>query len=346
MDVLIVKLAALGDVLRTTSLIVPLRRRYPDCRIWWATSSAARPLLERHPGIERLIEPEELAALPRRFDLVLSLEERQKTARLAAALCRGSLVGVISQGRRLGYTPSSGLYYDMSLLNRDPDGGLERANELKRRNRLSYARIWSSILHLPQPAGEDGRGPRLYLSRMERARARAWYRLHIPGARRPIAFNPGAGRRWPAKQIPEHKAAMLLAALHRRFLRPLLLLGGPEERPRNRDIAAAARKLCPEARIVPADTLGLRDFAAVVETAAAVVSTDSLALHVAVALGRPAVALVGPTSAAELEGGSARVLKTGECACFYRPRCRRRLSCLGSMPEESILRCVARCLRH
>ena len=76
-------------------------------------------------------------------------------------------------------------------------------------------------------------------------------------------------------------------------------------------------------------------------------TTDSLALHQATALGRPAVALVGTTSAAELDfHGHGRALQPpGGCACFYKALCTRSAPCLDDIAESRIVAEVKRCLK-
>src|SRR5262249_30761115 len=54
--ILILKTAALGDVLRTTSLLPGLHERYEDCRVTWVTAPGAADLLRTHPLI-RAVEP-------------------------------------------------------------------------------------------------------------------------------------------------------------------------------------------------------------------------------------------------------------------------------------------------
>jgi heptosyltransferase-2 len=353
-DILIVKCQALGDVLRTTSLLKALRRSGRR-EISWATSRAALPLLENNALLKEAFplpfdDVEKLERLKkklhRRFGLVLSLEEHPQAAQLAQEACGGELVGVTWRKGRLGYTPSSALYYDMSLLNRDEDGGLKRADALKASNRKSYAELWLKILGLPL----EGQRPQpiLHLLAEDRETAR---RL----ARRPelrhgkivLGLNPGAGKRWPAKQIPEEKAAGILAALGRNFNASLLLLGGGDETERNRRIAAAAKALKPDLKLFLPGSLPLRRFAALIERCDALVTTDSLALHMATALKRPALALVGPTSAAELDFyGRGRALKPPQaCRCFYKSFCQSRQPCLGGIAEKTVVDGVLQCLR-
>lgn len=354
-SVLIVKFDALGDVLRTTSLLEPLRRRGAR-RIWWLTGPAALPLLGGGSSVDRALslrldDPAAAARMARRlsgrFDLVLSLEEHPAAAAVARAACRGELVGVTEEGGRLSYTASSARYYDMSLLNRGADGSLAAANSRKAANRLSYSALWLDILGLKAPRA--GAGPVLSLTGRDRAAARRLAASpELRGRPVPLALNCGAGGRWPAKQVSEAKAARLAVALGKAFGRPVLLLGGKEEREmrRNRRIAARAARLAPAFRPVLTPYLPLRSFAGLVELCAAMVTTDSLAFHVAGALGVPAVVLVGPTSAAELDfRGRGRVLlPPGGCSCFYAARCSRAVHCLDDIPESSVTAAVRACL--
>lgn len=341
MDLLIVKLSALGDVLRTTSLLRPLRARHPGGRIWWLCSEQALPLLQGNPFLHALRTPKQGLPTGARFDLALSLEEDARAARLARESCAGELVGVTESGGRLGFTESSRPYYGMSLLNRDPDGSSRTADALKAANRLGYARLWLRILGLQEPPDPAELRPVLILSGEESESALVWARRNGLEPGQAVGCNPGAGKRWPSKQLsPERAAAMLdeLAALGR----PLILFGGPEEVERNRRILELTR-----ARVLAPGTLGLRDFAARVALCGALVSTDSLAFHAATALGVPVAALVGPTSAAELDCfGRGEVLAApGGCSCFYQARCREETSCLDRMPAAPAAAAISRLLR-
>lgn len=333
MKILIVKLAALGDVLRTTALLGPLRGRYPGARIWWLTTAKAAPLLASNPWIERVVSMEDAAGrgLGSDFDLVLSLEEDAAAAALARGACRGELVGIFPEGGRLRYTASSALYYDMSLLNRDASGGLAAANALKAENRLTYAQLWVKILGLD--AGTDVLRPVLVLTDSDR-------QVELPASGTLVGLNPGAGARWPAKQLSVEKAAEVLAALEPLGVAPVIF-GGKDEAERN----AAIFKRVPRA-VDPGTALGLRAFAAAIELCRVVITTDSLAFHISAALGKGTVVLVGPTSAAELDGGSrcTKLVWSQGCSCFYRSHCRLEKSCIDEIPAPEIVGAVRRWL--
>ncbi|MDX9712365.1 MAG: hypothetical protein RBT56_07565 [Ignavibacteriaceae bacterium] len=57
--ILIIKLDAIGDVLRTTSILKPLKRKYPDCYIEWCTRKNASDLFNNNSLVNEVITIED-----------------------------------------------------------------------------------------------------------------------------------------------------------------------------------------------------------------------------------------------------------------------------------------------
>ena len=55
MQILVLKTGALGDVLRTTSILPGLCARYPDARVTWVSAPAAVDLVRHHRLVERVL---------------------------------------------------------------------------------------------------------------------------------------------------------------------------------------------------------------------------------------------------------------------------------------------------
>jgi hypothetical protein len=75
--ILIIKLDAMGDVLRTTALLPPLVEKHPGAAIIWITRQESKPLLEGNTLITEVIPygPDALAQLQaREFDLIINLD--------------------------------------------------------------------------------------------------------------------------------------------------------------------------------------------------------------------------------------------------------------------------------
>lgn len=96
----IIKTGALGDVLRTTTLLHPLRRAYPQCHITWITAESALPLLRHNPHIDVLTTIDETniaTLLQQKFDVILCLEKEGPQLDLA---------GQLNAPRHAGYFPT------------------------------------------------------------------------------------------------------------------------------------------------------------------------------------------------------------------------------------------------
>ena len=55
MNILIVKLSAIGDVIHTMPALVALRRRWPEAHISWLVEEAGAELLEDHGALSDVI---------------------------------------------------------------------------------------------------------------------------------------------------------------------------------------------------------------------------------------------------------------------------------------------------
>ena len=83
---LVIKLAALGDVIRTAALLPGLKREWPTSHITWVTRPSGVRMLANHPLIDRLLsfDAESICHLEHeRFDLCLSLDKEPGPAALA-----------------------------------------------------------------------------------------------------------------------------------------------------------------------------------------------------------------------------------------------------------------------
>ena len=329
MELLVIKTAALGDVVRTTSILPGLARRHPGLRVTWLTANAALELVSGHrlvtralgvdPGDERsLAEVErELARTP--WERVLSFDDEAPLCALASRLGGSPGEGRISgahldaHGARR-YTSDVAPWFDMGLLSVH---GKREADRLKLVNRESHPAIFARMLGIEM--GE----PELVLPRESVRFAEDFTRRTELRGRGPvIALNTGAGGRWESKKLPEERTIELAVALARARDGRLsfLLCGGPEEAQRNARIGKglSARKV----RWVDAGTKNtLLQFAALLAQCDLVITSDSLALHLALTQKVPILAFFAPTPAHEIElyGRGETVASTAPDYASYRP---------------------------
>jgi heptosyltransferase-2 len=135
MSVLIVKLGAAGDVVRTT----PLLRRL-DGPVSWITAENNLALLE---GIDREVRCVSWENRKRvantRYDLVINLEDDRETSWFLKELRFKQLFGAYLNGDdKLAYTSDSRDWFDLSLISAY---GREEADRLKLLNRRTYQEL-------------------------------------------------------------------------------------------------------------------------------------------------------------------------------------------------------------
>lgn len=326
---LLIKTGALGDVLRTTSLLPGLAERHAGLEVTWVTAAGAAPLLERHPLVHRIVEvqpssgtelerlAEELGGQP--FERVLSLDDEEPLCRLGSAVAAragAALTGAcLDEEGRPTYTSDAACWFGMGLLCRE---GLAEADRRKLANRRTHAELLAEV------AGVRPDRPRLELTAEEQASGRdlAARLTSAFGSGPLVGLNTGAGGRWTTKAMRTEEVVRLVAELAAGDGAPrFLLLGGPEERARNAELAQSIRTQVPEARAAEAPLdLTLRGFAALVGALDLLVTSDSLALHMGVAQARRVVAFFAPTSPHEIDlfGRGEKVVSTAADAGSYR----------------------------
>ncbi len=132
MNTLILKLNATGDVVRTT----PLLGRLEGDVTWITADSNLSLLFGISEGLRVLGWSEREAALDRRYDLVINLEDEGEVADFLSQATFDQVFGAYRDDRgQVVYTSNAASWFDLSLISAY---GREKADELKFRNRRSY----------------------------------------------------------------------------------------------------------------------------------------------------------------------------------------------------------------
>ena len=203
--------------------------------------------------------------------------------------------------------------------------GLEKANKLKKKNSRRYQDIYSEILGFK----EKSYPLILNLTKEEKEWSREFRKKHEVGEKHfLIGVNTGAGPNWPLKALPLEKTVKLIKDLHNKN-QTVILLGGPNEKERNIEILKKLkvkpiknktqnifRKFISKIisfesivgtskfniKLINAGTENtLRKFISIINALDILITSDTLTLHVAVALKKRVVCFFGPTSAEEIE---------------------------------------------
>jgi ADP-heptose:LPS heptosyltransferase len=331
--VLIIKRAAMGDVLRTTALLPGLKRAYPDSTIFWAVDEESRDLLRNNPFVDRIVPFNPEAVFPllaMSFDVLVCLDKDPAATALAAK---------ISCPRKLGFGLNE--HGQLTIFNAAAEYAYRLGvdDDLKfRENLRTYQEIAAETVEIPY--ADD---PYIFvLDDDDRRAARDFFRRHRSGGRRPkVGLNTGSGTKFETKQWPPAYYRALIRLLTSKLRSDVFLLGGRRETAMNRALA----------RTVPAhvhntgNAHSLREFAGFVEAMDIVVSSDSLGMHIAIALGRKVVALFGSTCPQEISlyGRGVKLFAGTDCAPCYKATCKE-MTCMKAIPPKQVFEEVRRLL--
>lgn len=332
--VLIIKLAALGDVVRTACLLPTLASLEEPPFVTWLTSPAAAPLVRRMPGVHRVLafSSETVTHLElESFDLVISLDKEPAPAAVAMRMQTQDRVGIGLSRYGTVYPLNEEAHYYFRL-------GLDD-DEKFFRNGKSYPQL----IHEAVGLRYAGRRYELQTTAEDREAAERRVRAAgVPDGAWPlIGINPGAGHVFANKAWREEGYVELLHALRVHYPEgAALLLGGPDEAQLIDRLLHAA----PGFAHHPGTDNDLGTFVGLIERCDVVVSGDTLAMHLALALGRRSVAIFGPTCPQEIEmfGLGERIVTPIGCAPCYLRFCDRQPNCQDLIDSATVLAAVLR----
>ncbi|MBI1935301.1 glycosyltransferase family 9 protein [Candidatus Woesearchaeota archaeon] len=318
MKILIIKLGAIGDVIRTTAVLPGLKSKYKNCRIDWVTKKDSADVLKNNSLIDKIfLIGNALKSLKgKKYELVICLDDEHAACELASSIKSKKITGAYLNNNKRAYTEDSALWFGMGLISRL---GKKKADKLKSRNKKTYQEIIYKILDLKYGRQE----PMLALNGNELGFGKKFAEKNkIKKSGLVVGINTGAGGRWEDKKLSEESTAKLIDKLNDELKSRnarVILFGGPEEAERNGKIKSLARS-----EIIDAGcNNSLMEFASLVNLCSILVTSDSLALHIGTALKKKIVVFFGPTSSAEIElyfRGIKIIPKKG-CLCCYRQKC-------------------------
>jgi heptosyltransferase II len=313
--ILIIKTGALGDVVRTTFIAQALKLKYRKFspKIFWITSKKARPLLINNVYIEKVIDEENKQELKGSFfDLVINLEEEKELCKFTNFLNYKKIIGFIYKNDKIMPTRTMKEWFDMSALGKKP-----KNNILKKKNKKTHREIISRIIGIKDYQKYE---PFLRLTSNQRKFANGFLRRYnLKRSDLIIGINTGSADRWP-KQLSIKKTAQLIDKLEEIYGAKILLFGGPNELQRNNEILKSSKSLI----ISTGCGNDLIEFPALISICNLFITSDSLGLHLALALKRKTICLIGPTSSEEIGmyGIGEKVIAKSKCTCCYRSDCK------------------------
>ena len=282
MKILILKPSSLGDVVQALPVLRLLKAHWPAAEVYWWIATGLKDLLQNDPDLSGLIPfdrrawtipwrwPRAFRSLTElrahRFDLVIDLQGLFRSASVAW-LARGSYTVGVDDPREGGRA-----FYDLAV---------------PRPGAAAHAVDWYiEVLRALRVPVHD---------RFQ------WFPRELPAAgairakwgidgHRWIAVQPGA--RWETKRWPVERFASAIARLSGEFRDVrFAILGDSGDTPLAQEIARSLSDRCLDLT----GQTSLPEMVAWIAACDLMLTNDTGPMHVAAALGRPVVAIFGPT---------------------------------------------------
>ena len=339
MNILIVKMSAIGDVIHTLPALNAIRRHHPGAQITWLVEEDASALVQGHPALDRVLvskrkrwteglkgpapwsKVKEIYRFMQelrdtRYDLILDFQGLLKSGVLIA----------LSRGRRKVGFGKGMEHQELSYLflnERIPAVDMDNHALLRSMMLLDAIGIPSADVEYNLPVLAKHREHVNNLLRQQ----------GIENSKLLVAINPMA--KWDSKLWDQAKFAELADKLVREYQAGVVFTGTQSD---ETTIQKIISKMETRAVTLAGETT-LITLAALYEKTDFVVSTDTGPMHIAAAVGTPVVALFGPTAPWRTGpfGSGHQIIRVElECSPCFKRRCKK-VDCMAQISVEQVL---------
>lgn len=314
-NILIIKLGAIGDVIRTTPLLHRLKQEYPDARIWWLTRTPE--ILPDVVDVKLPFTLESVMVLTEtRFSIAYNFDKDREAC---------ALMNKIRARKKYGFDLVDGLCHPRNAAARHKFlTGL--FDDVNKANKKSY------LVELFEMAGYEFMGEE-YILPLEKWSDPRW---KFPKGKNVVGLNTGCGGRWTSRLWPE-KHWITLAKSLKKAGYEVVLLGGEQEHEKNSRLA----------KVSGAKYYGyypLNGFINLLNHCDLVVTAVTMAMHLTIGLKKKLVLFNNIFNKHEFElYGRGEILEPDfECTCYFSPTCPN--NCMQYLVPEKVFATVKKLL--
>jgi ADP-heptose:LPS heptosyltransferase len=293
--ILIIKLGAIGDVIRTTPLLHTLKKKYPLARIYWLTYSPE--VLPSIVDVPLTFTEQDIYFVKAiQFDLVLNLDKDKEAC---------AITSLIHAKKKRGYTLLKGKPAPIDELAKHKYlTGIY--DDLSKQNTKNY------LEEIFEIGGYSFNDEEYILELPPRHNTQPWKINH---SKTVVGLNTGCGERWPSRLWATENWIQLAKSLKRNG-KEVIILGGESEDKTNKLIAKKSG--VKYYGFFPLDTFFL-----LINECDVLVTTVTMALHVGIGLKKKIVLLnnIFNKNEFELYGRGIIIEPAKECKCYYSQRC-------------------------
>lgn len=313
--ILIIKLGAIGDVIRTTPLVSTYKKMYPNCKITWLTMTPA--ILPKN-AIDEILKFDYASALylqNAEFDIAINLDKEKEAS---------ALLLQVKASEKYGYILKDNVSQPVNdLAFHKFHTGL--FDDVSQANTLNYCQEIYALCGM-EYQGEP------YLLDNHNDKGFVWN--DINRSKKIVGLNTGCGDRWTTRLWPiEYFSELAKKLIAEGF--EVILLGGEQEHPRNLEIQ----------KLSGAKYLGyfsLPQFINLINQCDLIVTQVTMGMHLTLGLQKKIVLMnnIFNPNEFDLFGNGEIVMPDKQCQCFYRGSCKLGITCMNDLSVEKVFNSV------
>jgi len=284
MKIGIIKLGAKGDVVRTLPLLLAIKDKYPESEITWITKESSKEIIETSPHVDNiLIIPIDQESED--FDILYNFDIEPAATELTNKINAEKKYGFFSENGYPAALNFASEYYLNTLFD----------DELKKTNTKTYQQIMFEASELEYKKQHHP----IYLTDDEKQYAETFINKNNINRGKLIGIHVGSSPRWPSKKWNlENLKEFIIKAKNKDY--EILLFAGLDEINYYKDLILDLKDQ--EIKIHTNNPYNTdKEFFSLVNLCKKIISGDSFALHVALALKKPTIGLFFCTPPNEVE---------------------------------------------
>ena len=325
-NILIIKLGAAGDVIRTTPLLYPIKKEYPDSRVFWLTYSPelVPGNINETPNADVILQfnlQNILYIQQIEFDVLINLDKDREAI---------SLANVIKSKKKTGYTIKNG---NCSPISEKSEHKFLTGifDDISKNNTKNY------LEEIFEICGYTFNKEKYILPRFELTN-KIW---DIDKNKRIIGLNTGCGSRWTSRLWKNDYWIKLSKDLINKGYE-VILLGGEQEDKNN-------KLLSKESGAKYLGYYDLNTFIDLVDQCDLVVTQVTMAMHITIGLSKKIVLLnnIFNRNEFELYGNGVIIEPEKKCECYFSPKCKNKeYKCMDYLHPENVFASAVNLLRN
>ncbi|MDR2836146.1 MAG: hypothetical protein LBV69_08145 [Bacteroidales bacterium] len=317
--ILIIKLGAIGDVIRTTPLIQKFKELYPNCQISWLTQFTS--VLPKQI-IDKIFNYDFISFFTlsnTKFDIAINLDKEEEVCMLLANVEAEEKYGFIWKDNHIAPATQAA---EHKLLTGFFDN-------YSKQNKKHYVEEIFEICHL---TFNDEK----YLLNINEELVQKWTEIFKSKScgKTIVGLNTGCGNRWSTRLWNEKYWIELIKLLQQNNYFPIVL-GGEQENSKNIFLSKQTNCYYP-------GTFSLEEFFSIASACDIIVTQVSMMLNIAVALQKKIVLMNNIFNINEfyLYNRGIIVEPSTGCDCYFGNTCKRKIPCMNDIKPETVFKAV------